>query len=191
MTRLTIAAFLLGIAGLPATAGAATILFVGNSFTAGTGSQVEGYRPESVTDLNREGVGGVPALFKAFARQAGLAYDVHLEVAGGMNLDFHHDEKAALIARAWDHVVVQGYSTLDADSPGDARQDHRLLGASRAALPCRESERRSAPGRDLVARRPDLPAVRPLVWQADRGHGHRRAGGVRRGGRALAAISAP
>ena len=38
----------------------------------------------------------------------------------GMNLDFHHEQKAALIAGAWDHVVLQGYSTLDADAPGDA-----------------------------------------------------------------------
>ena len=119
MTRLCIAAFLFGITGLPAAACAATILFVGNSFTAGAGSQVEKYRPDTVTDLNREGVGGVPALFKAFARQSGLAYDVHLEVAGGMNLDFHLEEKSSLIARAWDHVVLQGYSTLDAESPGD------------------------------------------------------------------------
>ena len=37
-----------------------------------------------------------------------------------MNLDFHFEQKAALIARAWDHVVLQGYSTLDADAPGDA-----------------------------------------------------------------------
>jgi hypothetical protein len=122
MARRPIAAFLLGIAGLPAAACAATILFVGNSFTAGTGSQVEGFRPDTVTDLNREGVGGVPALFKAFARQAGLAYDVHLEVAGGMNLDFHHEQRSALIGRAWDHVVLQGYSTLDPDSPGDPRK---------------------------------------------------------------------
>ena len=63
-----------GSAGLPAAACAATILFVGNSFTAGAGlPQVEKFRPDTVTDLNREEVGGVPALFKAFARQAGLA----------------------------------------------------------------------------------------------------------------------
>jgi hypothetical protein len=115
-----IAAILAGLALLPVAASAETILFVGNSFTAGAGSQVEGYRRETVTDLNRDGIGGVPALFKAFARQAGLPYDVHLEVAGGMNLDFHHAEKAGLIARAWDHVVLQGYSTLDAEAPGDA-----------------------------------------------------------------------
>ena len=37
-----------------------------------------------------------------------------------MNLDYHHEQKAALISGAWDHVVLQGYSTLDADAPGDA-----------------------------------------------------------------------
>ena len=120
MMRLRIAGFLLGIAGLQAAACAETILFVGNSFTAGSGSEVERFQPETVVDLNREGVGGVPALFEAFARQSGLPYDVHLEVAGGMSLDFHFEQKSALIARAWDHVVLQGYSTLDADSPGDA-----------------------------------------------------------------------
>ena len=120
MTRLRIAACLLGIAGLQAAARAETILFVGNSFTAGAGSEVEHFQPGTVTDLNREGVGGVPALFEAFARRSGLAYEVHLEVAGGMNLDFHYEQKAALIVRAWDHVVLQGYSTLDAEAPGDA-----------------------------------------------------------------------
>jgi hypothetical protein len=120
VNRARIAALLLGFAGLQAAECAETILFVGNSFTAGAGSAVERYRPETVTDLNGEGVGGVPALFKAFTRQAGLAYDVHVETAAGMNLDFHFDHKAALVARAWDHVVVQGYSTLDADAPGDA-----------------------------------------------------------------------
>jgi beta-glucanase (GH16 family) len=37
-----------------------------------------------------------------------------------MNLDYHHDAKIPLIVREWDHVVLQGYSTLDADAPGDA-----------------------------------------------------------------------
>ena len=61
---------------------AETILFVGNSFTFGADSPpVQAYRPETVTDLNREGIGGVPALFKSFTREAGLAYDVSLETA--------------------------------------------------------------------------------------------------------------
>jgi hypothetical protein len=117
--RARIAALLLGIAGLQAADCAETILFVGNSFTAGAVPQVERFRPETVSDLNREGVGGIPALFAAFARQSGLTYNVHLETAGSTNLDFHYREKAALIGRAWDHVVMQGYSTLDADSPGN------------------------------------------------------------------------
>ncbi|MEA3151753.1 MAG: hypothetical protein QOD56_2692, partial [Gammaproteobacteria bacterium] len=43
---------------------AASILFIGNSFTFAYGSPVRYYRPDSVTDLNRAGQGGVPALFK-------------------------------------------------------------------------------------------------------------------------------
>ena len=116
-----LAALLLGIAGFQAAECAETILFIGNSFTYGAEAPpVQGYQPESVTDLNREGMGGVPALFKSFTREAGLAYDVSLETAAGMNLDFHYEQKAALIARPWDHVVVQGYSTLDENAPGNA-----------------------------------------------------------------------
>lgn len=48
-----------------------TILFVGNSFTFGAGSPVRTYRPDLVTDLNGEGIGGVPALFSTFADEAG------------------------------------------------------------------------------------------------------------------------
>ncbi len=53
-------------------ASAETILFVGNSFTFGYGSPVMRYHPERVIDLNDEGIGGVPALFKTFANEAGL-----------------------------------------------------------------------------------------------------------------------
>jgi beta-glucanase (GH16 family) len=134
VTRACIAALLLGIAGLQAAARAETILFVGNSFTAGSGSAVERFRPDTVTDLNREGVGGVPALFEAFTRQAGLDYDVHLEVSGGMNLDYHFEQKGNLIKRAWDHVVLQGYSTLDADAPGDPRKIVAYAGMLAAAF---------------------------------------------------------
>ena len=118
MIAARVAVLLLGIAGLLAAAGAETILFVGNSFTAGAVPAVERFRPQTVTDLNGTGIGGVPALFAAFARQARLPYDVHLETTGSTNLDFHFREKATLMGRAWDHVVLQGYSTLDAESPG-------------------------------------------------------------------------
>ena len=51
--RIRIAALLLGLAALQTAAYADTILFVGNSFTFGGGSPpVQGYRPETVTDLN-------------------------------------------------------------------------------------------------------------------------------------------
>lgn len=98
---------------------APTVLFVGNSFTFGYGSPVRFFRASSVTDLNGEGIGGVPALFRLFAQQAGQDFAVSLETAGGKNLDFHLTQKASLILRRWDHVVLQGQSMLDKEKPGD------------------------------------------------------------------------
>src|SRR5687767_14165046 len=72
-----------------------TILFIGNSFTFGSGSAVRYWRANTVTDLNNEGIGGVPALFKSFADQTGLAYDVYLETRGGSGFEFHLAEKSA------------------------------------------------------------------------------------------------
>ena len=43
-----------------------SVLFIGNSFTYGACSAVQFYRTDFVTDLNRNGWGGVPALFKAY-----------------------------------------------------------------------------------------------------------------------------
>ncbi len=103
---------------LPA-ARAATIVFIGNSFTYGELSPVHFYQPDSVTDLNHGGVGGVPALFKAFTTQAHLSYAVFLETSPAKGLDFHFNEKSSVLDRAWDHVVMHGYSTLDKEKPGD------------------------------------------------------------------------
>jgi hypothetical protein len=114
-----IAAVLIVAACASAPAAAETILFVGNSFTFGALSPVQRFRPETVTDLNHDGVGGVPALFKVFTSQCGLDYDVSLETAAGTDLEFHFEQKAALIARPWDHVILQPYSTLDQNSPGN------------------------------------------------------------------------
>ncbi len=97
-----------------------SILFVGNSFTFGAMSPVMTYRTKSVTDLNGDGMGGVPALFKRFADEAGLHYDVSLETAAGETLKWHLANKRAAIDRPWDAVVLQEYSTLDPDRPGDA-----------------------------------------------------------------------
>lgn len=96
-----------------------SILFVGNSFTFGAESAVMTYRKESVTDLNGDGMGGVPALFKRFADQAGLHYRVSLETAAGQTLAWHLANKRAAIDRRWDAVVLQQYSTLNPDKPGD------------------------------------------------------------------------
>jgi hypothetical protein len=77
------------------------------------------YRADSVTDLNGTGFGGVPALFKVFAAQAGRDYAVSQETVSGQGLDHHYAEKAGVIGRAWDHVVMLGFSLLDRDRPGD------------------------------------------------------------------------
>lgn len=95
-------------------------LFIGNSFTYAYGSAAKFYRADSVTDLNNEGIGGVPALFKSFTDQAGLDYDVSLETRGGSGLDFHLENKLGVIGRRpWDQVVMHGFSTLDSNKPGN------------------------------------------------------------------------
>ena len=117
LKRLLLPAALFALAGPTA---AASILFIGNSFTYGQGSAVHFYRANTVTDLNGQGVGGLPALFKSFTQQAGLRYDVYLETEPGVGLDWHLGHRAGAIGqRAWDDVVMHGYSTLDAHKPGD------------------------------------------------------------------------
>ena len=114
---LTAAALALSAAQAPS---GTSVLFIGNSFTFAAGSPVRFYRADTVTDLNDEGTGGVPALFKSFTQQAGLSYDVSLETRGGTGLDFHLASKREVIAkRGWDAVVMHGYSTLDAEKPRD------------------------------------------------------------------------
>ena len=121
MMRWLFAALLL-LVGLPATAQVVprTIVFVGNSFTFAANSPLRNWRADTVTDLNRTGLGGVPALFKRFTEEARLNYSVSLETQGGQTLGFHYDQRRALIDRAWDVVVLQEYSTLDPARPGDA-----------------------------------------------------------------------
>jgi hypothetical protein len=103
---------------------AESILFVGNSFTFGEHSAAKHYRAGEVHDLNPpdangQTIGGVPAIFKEFTKEAGLDYDVSLETVGGKGLDFHYEQKRALLDRAWDVVMLQSYSTLNAQKPGD------------------------------------------------------------------------
>ncbi|KGI78100.1 glycosyl transferase family 1 [Oleiagrimonas soli] len=101
------------------------ILFIGNSFTYGAHSPVWRYRADTVHDLNGDGVGGVPALFKLFTEEAGLHYDVSLETDAGQTLKFHFEHRADRFDRAWDHVVMQEYSTLSPTQPGDPRNFQR------------------------------------------------------------------
>ena len=117
MRRLLALAALLGLAAAPVRA--ETILFVGNSFTFGAHSPVHHMGAHRVTDLNGTGVGGVPALFKRFTEQAGLDYDVSLETEGGRSLAWHLANRRVQIDRRWDRVVLQDYSTLNPQRPGD------------------------------------------------------------------------
>ncbi|HWW28516.1 MAG TPA: SGNH/GDSL hydrolase family protein [Steroidobacteraceae bacterium] len=99
---------------------ASSILFIGNSFTFAYGSPVRYYRSDTITDLNGGGQGGVPALFKSFTAQAGLAYEVFMETEPGVGIDWHLAHKLDLIGqRPWDSVVMHGFSTLDPKKPGD------------------------------------------------------------------------
>jgi hypothetical protein len=120
MKRFFIAAALLAFT-VPAEA--RTILFIGNSFTFGANSAARRYHTDTVTDLNGptngKTDGGVAAIFKAFTMEAGLDYTVSIETVGGKGLDYHVTEKRAVIDKAWDEVVMHGYSTLDQAHPGD------------------------------------------------------------------------
>src|SRR5260221_11303690 len=86
--RSALVAGLMVALGTTTAAAGPSVLFIGNSYLFGFGSPVRFYRANTVTDLNDEGIGGGPALFKSFTQQAGLDYDVSLETRGGIGLDF-------------------------------------------------------------------------------------------------------
>ncbi|MEG3087834.1 DUF4886 domain-containing protein [Sphingomonas sp. PB4P5] len=125
---------------VPTAAGAPrTILFIGNSFTQGAHSAVRNWRANTVSDLNNARYGGVPALFKHFTERVGLNYQVSLETQGGQTLGFHYEQRRHLFDRAWNIVVLQEYSTLDPQRPGEAtgylRDAARLTALFRARNP--------------------------------------------------------
>jgi hypothetical protein len=120
MNKIALSVIALMMLSLSGAAASRSVLFIGNSFLFGSGSAVRFYRADTVTDLNGEGQGGVPALFKSFTQQAGLDYEVALETRGGSGLDFHLAEKQSVIgSKAWDTVVMHGFSLLDAQKPRD------------------------------------------------------------------------
>ncbi len=161
-----------------------SVLFIGNSFLFGSGSAVRFYRADTVTDLNNEGIGGVPALFKSFAQQAGLDYDVSLETRGGSRAGLSSREQArrdrpARLGHGRD-ARLQHARRRQAARPGQADRDQQADGG----LPARaQSEGRAVPDGDLVARRRDLSRQGRLGRPADRGDGSRRARRVRQGRR--------
>jgi hypothetical protein len=164
MTRATVARLFAAVFACVA-AGAAhaeSILFVGNSFTFGFLSPVQQYRPDLVRDLNGEGMGGAPALFKRFTQEAGLDYEVSLETHPGIGLDWHWANALAKIDRPWDHVVLQSLSTLDGERPGDAgllvRDVGRFAGLLGARNPKVDIEL------DATWSRPDLTYAKPSPW---------------------------
>lgn len=131
MRALALAAALLGACAAPVAAqtlpvnaapseAPRTILFIGNSFTEGANSAALRYRPDSVTHLNGDRIGGIPALFARFAGQKGLNWRVAMHTHGGWTLAQHLRERGDRFARPWDVVVLQEYSTLDPQRPGDA-----------------------------------------------------------------------
>ena len=101
MKKLICAAAALCLSAAPAFA-ATKILFVGNSFTFAAHSPAMHYETDQVHDLNPPDalgrtIGGVPALFKEFTKEAGLDYDVSLETVGGKGFDYHMAEKKAVL----------------------------------------------------------------------------------------------
>ena len=103
------------------TAEAATsVLFIGNSFTYGALTPaVMNYKPNTVTDLVGTNIGGVPALFEQMTKDRGLDYNAFLETEPGSNLDFHYNNRLALISKPWDVVVMHGQSNLDFAAPNN------------------------------------------------------------------------
>ncbi len=111
-----------------------TILFVGNSFTYGGSTAVYGYNTATVTDENatQPPMGGIPAIFKKFADEAGLSYEVHVELVGGKNLEYHYQHSLPVIAQAkWDAVVLQGYSTEALPAARDGEPESFVANAIR------------------------------------------------------------
>ena len=126
-----------------------TILFVGNSFTQGANSAVLRYRPESIDDLGNDRVGGIPALFARFAEQSGQAWKVAHATRGGATLADHLRDRLPLIDHAWDVVVLQEYSTLDPQRPGNTEM---TINSARAL------------GKLLVRENPDVEILLMATW---------------------------
>ena len=129
---------------------------------------------------NNGGVGGVPALFKSFTQQAGLAYDVSSRHAAVPASTFISRTSVDVIGkRGWDIVVMHGYSTLDADKP---RDPGKLIATSKQMadfLRLAQPESRALSHGYMVACRSDVSADRRVGGSANRSNGARRPRRVR------------
>jgi hypothetical protein len=110
-----LATIVLAIHAAPASA--TDILFIGNSFIY---SPFISYGGVGVTDLNNTGYSGIAGLFKTFTNEAGLNYNVSVELVGGQSLQYHYTNKRTQIgSNDWDVVVMHDYSTLSSSQPGN------------------------------------------------------------------------
>ena len=164
------------------TATAERVLFIGNSFTYGSGSAVRFYRSDTVTDLNDEGIGGVPALFKSFADQAGLDYDVALETRGGTGprLPSHREarpDRGPTLGHRRRARLQHAGCRCAARSQEAGGDEPRARGAAAR----QEPRRRSLPDGDVVARGSGVSRRRRLGGPADRDDGDRHPRRLRRG----------
>lgn len=106
----------------PAFAQSKKILFIGNSFTYGATASAEFFHTDTITDLNGQKFGGVPAIFKMLSREAGLDYDVYIETIPGATLEQHYKTKYDVLNQKWDIVVMHTLSILDGKNPGNPAQ---------------------------------------------------------------------
>ena len=78
------------------------------------------YRADTVTDLNGQGIGGMPALFKSFtSRRASTTTSTSRRSRASGSTGTSTTSASVIGQRPWDGVVMHGYSTLDAHKPGD------------------------------------------------------------------------
>ena len=155
----------LALAAQPAPARPQEVLFIGNSFTFGATSAVLRYRANTVDDRNGDGIGGVPALFKLFADQLNIPVIVALETSPGKSLQWHFQNKQTQIDGLWDQVVLQEYSTLDPEKPGDIARSIDFAGRLARLIRARSPDAKISITSNWT--RPDLtvPAGQPWSGQ--------------------------
>jgi hypothetical protein len=110
-------ALVLGVilAALPDAQGQYRVLFIGNSFTIGSGG------------------GGVPGIFDRLAQAGGQPDPVTvMRAVGGQDFQFHSQDpttQAAITSDQWTHVVLQNYSTEPTHLASGSVSDHYTYGS--------------------------------------------------------------